>query len=83
MSKISEQTKERITQEVLKILFEQNLTPLSTKDIAEMLIRDDELILKILKNLHQHKIIKLEQGYARKRYWSMTSEAYTEYKKLI
>ena len=83
MSKISKNSRERLSQEILRVLFENNLKPLTTKDIADELIRDDEFILQLLKELHQHKIVKTLPHYTRRKYWAMTPEAYAEYKKLL
>lgn len=83
MSKISKNSRERLSQEVLRILFENTLKPMSTKDIADELIRDDEFILQLLKELHHHKIVKILPNYTRRKYWTMTPEAYAEYKKLL
>ena len=84
MSKLSTKNLERLKQEVLHILFQSNLTPLSTKDIAEEMIRDDELVLRLLLDLQKTKLVKLAtNSYIRRRYWIMTPEAYTQYKKLL
>lgn len=84
MSKISEKNAERIKQEIARILFESNLVPLSTKAIADELIRDDEMVLRFLKDLQKHKIAKMHgEGKHKKKYWTLTSEAYVEYKKLL
>lgn len=83
MSRLSELTKERLKQELLHILYEANLRPMSTKTLADELIRDDELILDLLTELRTQKVVSFVSVYTRKKYWTMTPEAYTEYKKLL
>ena len=81
MSQMSKRTKERITQEILRVLFEANLIAMSTNTISEELIRDDELVLSLLQDLHKMKVVKLVSD-SRTRLWTLTPEAYSEYKKL-
>ena len=82
MSRISSKNREKIKQEILRLLFEANLLLMSTKTIADELIRNDEMILVLLTDLQKLRLIERVGAYKKRRYWRLTAQAYQEYKKL-
>ncbi len=85
MSKISLVKKEKLKEEILRVFYENYPIFLYTYHIAENLIRDDEFILNLLKELkNKNLIICLEESSGRniKRKWSLKKEVYDTYKNL-
>ena len=85
MSKVSEEKREKLKEEVLRIIYEGYPSFLYTYQIAEHLIRDDEFILKLLKDLKEKNLlICLEEssGNNIKRKWGLKEEIYEKYREL-
>ena len=85
MSNISQIKKERLKEEILRIAYENHPAFLYTYQIAEQLIRDDEFILNLLKELKNNDLITcLEEsgGGNIKRKWGLKKEGYEKYKEL-
>ena len=85
MSNISRVKKERLKEEILRIIYENHPAFLYTYQIAEQLIRDDEFILNLLKELKNNNLIAcLEESGGRniKRKWGLKKEVYEKYKEL-
>ncbi|AJF62442.1 MAG: hypothetical protein QT11_C0001G0293 [archaeon GW2011_AR20] len=85
MSNISQIKKERLKEEILRIAYENHPAFLYTYQIAEQLIRDDEFILNLLKELKNNDLITcLEESGGRniKRKWGLKKEVYEKYKEL-
>ena len=85
MSKVSEEKREKLKEEVLRIIYENYPSFLYTYQIAEHLIRDDEFILKLLKDLKEKNLlICLEEssGNNIKRKWGLKKEIYEKYREL-
>lgn len=83
---ISEFKKEKIKEDILRILYDNFPKMLWTFEIAEEVIRDDEFCLKLLKNLKAKKLVNLTEeskGGKIKRRWGMHKNVYEEYKKLF
>ena len=84
MSKLSEKKIEKIKNDVLFVLFENNLKPLYTKHIADELARDDEFVLRLLKGLEKNNLIKqVNKKDLRRKRWVIGDEAYKKYKELL
>jgi hypothetical protein len=88
MTKISKKREERIKEEILSILYE-NITGLSTYQIGEEVLRDDEFTLRLLKELHGKGLVKpvtrspKGNEYSTKKVWALTKEAFEAYKGLL
>ncbi|MBI4155079.1 hypothetical protein HY498_03270 [Candidatus Woesearchaeota archaeon] len=85
MSKISEEKKELLQREILGILYQNYPKMYFTSDLSELMIRDDEFVLDLLKDLKKRNLVKcLEEGRSGKikRKWGMSKEIYQRYKKI-
>ena len=85
MSRLSKFKKDRLKEEILRVFYENYPNFIYTYQIAENLIRDDEFILNLLKELkHTNFIVCLEEtsGNNIKRKWGMKKEVYETYKNL-
>ena len=84
--RISNKKKEKISEQVLALLYSKNPKSLFTSEIAQELARDEEFIKKILLNLNNKKLVvkisKNQKGidYIRRLRWRMSKEAYKAYK---
>ena len=86
MSMISEFKKEKIKEEILRVLYENFPKMRWTFEIAEEILRDDEFCLKLLFDLKSKKLVNLSEegkGGKVKRRWGMVKDVYEEYKKLF
>jgi len=86
MSKLSSTKKEKIIADILALLYENNLKPIYTKEIANSIARDKEFTLSILKSLEKQEVIKQTKGATKqktRRKWLITEKAYKAYKSLI
>jgi predicted transcriptional regulator len=85
--KISQKKQEKICEQILAYLFQQNPKPLFTAHIASELARDEEFIKKMLLKLKAKKFIlevkKNPKGieYFKRSRWKLTDEIYNLYKK--
>ncbi len=83
--KISEQKQNKISEQILSLLFQENPKPLFTSYIARELARDEEFIKKLLFNLKEKKFViaikKNQKGidYVRRIRWKLSSQAYKAY----
>ena len=88
MPKINDKNRQKIKEQILQILFENNLKPLFTANIAEEIIRDEEFVLDLLNELNKEgflkKINKNIKGkeYLSRRKWILKSKVYSQYKQL-
>ena len=82
MSKISEKKIEKINTDILSLLYENNLKPLYTVQIADEVARDDEFVLKLLKNMEKKGLVKQANKGSRRR-WIMTDKAYNAYSQIV
>jgi predicted transcriptional regulator len=84
--KISKQKKEKISEQILEVLFLKSPQPLFTSIIAREIARDEEFIKKILEELKEKnliiKISKNPQGkpYLRRSRWKLSDTVYKHYK---
>ena len=85
--KISEQKKEKISEQILAYLFSVNPKPLFTLHIAQEIARDEEFVKKLLLDLKKKgfvvEIKKNPQGiqYQRRSRWKLSDKTYDFYKK--
>lgn len=88
MSQISIRVKERIKEEILRILFENSPKPIYTNKLAEIVLRDDEFTLTLLTELEKQgfvkKVKKNKHGvdFTARKPWVLEPKIYIAYKKL-
>lgn len=84
--KISTKKREKISEQILEILFLKSPQALFTSTIAQEIARDEEFIKKILEELKEKKLIikisKNPQGkpYLRRARWKLSDVIYSHYK---
>lgn len=84
--RISKLKQEKISEQILSVLFSSNLKPLFVSEIAQELARDEEFIKKLLYSLKNKKIVskisKNPKGieYLKRSRWKLTEGAYKMYK---
>jgi len=84
--KISKEKKEKISEQILALLYSCNPSPLFTCHIAKEMARDEEFIKKILSGLKKNKLVieikKNPKGidYKTRSRWKMSDGAYQAYK---
>lgn len=89
MSKLSQDKINKIKEEIISLLYNNNLKPMFTNEVANPLIRDEEFIKRILLELKKEgiikEIIKSQKGttYHRWRRWALTQKTYDAYNNLI
>lgn len=87
MPTISEQKKEKISEQILSHLYSIFPKQIFTSEIAKELARDEEFIKKLLTNLEKKELIKKinknPQGliYSKRIRWRISNKAYEIYKK--
>ena len=86
MSKVSIEKEKKIKEEILRLLYENYPKMFYTKNIADDLIRNDEFILKLMKELNKDDLVinlKESKGNKIKRKWGLNQGTYKEYKNLL
>lgn len=61
MSRLSQKTRERLKDAILSVLYEKPFTPMFTHSIANEIIRDKELTLRLLTELKEKGIVKQQE----------------------
>lgn len=86
MPKISDQKKDRISEQILAHLFNNSPTPLFTSHISREIARDEEFTKFLLQELEKKKlVIKVKKSpsgieYIKRERWRLSSSAYDVYK---
>ena len=86
--RLSDKKKEKISEQILSLLYSQNLKSLFTFNIAQEIARDEEFTKKLLIDLKAKKLIveikKNPKGlkYSRRSRWNLSDETYMAYKRL-
>ena len=89
MPKISDKKVQRIKEEIISLLYDHPAKPLYTSHIAEEMIRDEEFILRLLKELKKEgfldEISTNSNGkkFLSRRKWTLKSKVYSQYRQLI
>lgn len=89
MSRISEAKKERIKEDILSFLYENNPKAMFTKEVADAIIRDEEFTKKLLLELKKSGLIKeidiSEKGkkFLVRRRWQLSKGAFDAYTRLV
>ena len=85
--KISTKKKEKISEQILTLLYSINPKPLFTLHIAQEIARDEEFIKKLLLELKNKKLVveikKNPKGvsYIRRSRWKLSENIYQIYKR--
>ena len=82
MSKISDKKIEKIKSDILAILYEKNLKPFYTFQIAEEVARDDEFTLKLIRVMEKNGLVK-QANKGNRRKWIMSDNAYKAYSEIL
>ncbi len=83
---ISNQKKEKISEQILAYLFLNNPKPLFTFHIAQEIARDEEFVKKLLRELKKKDLVievtKNPGGkpYLKRSRWKLSEKAYISYK---
>ncbi len=86
--RISNEKKEKISEQILSVLFQISPKPLFTSNIAYEIARDEEFIKTLLFELKKKRLVvevkKNAKGkeYTRRSRWILSEKAYNAYKKL-
>ncbi len=86
--RLSSKKKEKISEQILAVLYYQSPKSLFTFNIAQEIARDEEFTKKLLIDLKAKKLIveikKNPKGvvYSRRSRWSLSDKTYMVYKKL-
>jgi len=84
--KISSKKKEKISEQILALIYSTSPKTLFTSQIAEEIARDEEFVKKLLIKLREKKLVveikKNPQGaiYKRRSKWRLSDAAYLSYK---
>jgi hypothetical protein len=84
--RISNEKKDKISEQILAFLYSVNPKPIFTLHIAQEIARDEEFVKRILLELKEKKLIieikKNPKGidYKKRRRWKLTEAAYNLYK---
>lgn len=63
MSRISQAAFKKIAEQALGVLYDSFPVPLSTRQVSEQIVRDNEFALKVLEFLEAQKLVaRVEQG---------------------
>ena len=87
MSKLSDKKKEKISEHIISILYENYPKMLFTSEVASEVVRDEELTKNLLKNLLNKGIVvsihKNPKGvkYSRRIRWIISKKTYDFYSK--
>lgn len=85
---LSNKKKEKISEQILALLYFQNPKSLFTSNIAQEIARDEEFTKKLLVDLKAKKLIveikKNPKGiiYSRRSRWTLSDKTYVVYKEL-
>lgn len=84
--KISEQKKEKISEQILALLYSISPKPLFTLNIAQEIARDEEFVKSLLLELKKKNLLieikKNPKGftYLKRSRWKLSDSAYSAYK---
>ena len=85
---LSDKKKEKISEQILALLYSQNPKALFTSNIAQEIARDEEFTKKLLVDLKSKKlIVEIKRNpkgiiYSRRSRWNLSDKTYMVYKKL-
>ena len=88
MPKISDKKVGRIKEDIIYHLFESNLKPLFTSEVADKVIRDEEFTLRLLKELKKGDLIdeinknSVGKTMLKRKRWILKPNVYSTYKSI-
>jgi predicted HTH transcriptional regulator len=88
MSKLSQKKIQKIQEDILSVLFENDPHALFANRISEETARDNEFITRLLKDLQNKGLVtavnKSKRGstYLKRKRWTLTKSAYEAYNQL-
>ncbi len=88
MPRISDKKIQKLKEHILSILYENNLVPYYTSQIAEELIRDEEFTLRLLTELKKEDFVKEinknteGKTYLARKKWVLNNKIYEQYRHL-
>jgi len=83
--KISDKKKEKISEQILSVLYETFPNPIFTSQIAREIARDEEFVKLLLQDLHKKDLVisvnKNQDGqtYTRRIRWRLSNKAHSAY----
>lgn len=83
--KLSKDKREKISEQILALLFQSFPKQLFTSDISKEIARDEEFVKKIMAELAEKNLVvcikKNEKGvlFIRRQRWQLTAQAYQAY----
>lgn len=86
MPRISQQKQDKISEQILALLYNKSPEPQFTSKIAEEIVRDEEFTKKLLTDLKKKKLIieidKNPKGiqYLRRQRWRLSNTTYEAYR---
>ena len=87
MSKVSDRKKDKIKEDILRVLYEKSPMAISTFSVADEIVRDNEFVLVLLKEMEKIGLVKglkSKSAVKRKRVkWRLSDKAFSSYKKLM
>lgn len=84
--KLSDKKREKISEQILAYLYSVNPKPIFTSHLADEIVRDDEMVKKILQDLKKKGLVieikKNPKGkvYLKRLRWVLSDQAYQVYK---
>ena len=84
--RISKEKRDRISEQILAVLFNSSPNSIFTSKIAESIARDEEFTKQLLKELWQKNLVvpikKNSKGiaFSRRIKWRLSNQAYSAYK---
>jgi len=86
MGRIGTSTREKLKEQLLRVLYDSYPGKMWTFQISEELLRDNEFVLQLLLELHQKKLVSCNEessGGNVKRRWGLPQEVHRQYKNLL
>ena len=86
--KLFDKKKEKISEQILALLYSQSPNSLFTSNIAQEIARDEEFTKKLLIDLRAKKlIVEIKRNpkgvpYSRRSRWNLSDKTYIAYKRL-
>jgi hypothetical protein len=86
--RLSDKKKEKISEQILALLYSQSPKSLFTSNIAQEIARDEEFTKKLLVDLKAKKlIVEIKRNpkgiiYSRRSRWNLSDKTYMVYKRL-
>ena len=84
--RISQKKQDKIAEQILNILYQSFPKSLFTSQIAQEIARDEEFILRLLKDLEVKKLVNsinknsAGKDFRRRKKWCISNQAYEIYK---